>query len=75
MRMFRIKLWIVFGKLIDRLEGNLLSGMSDMPYFSKKYRVANLWKQGVIFRIYEAEKCVKIDYVIDDRQNYVRFIH
>ena len=65
-----------FDKLIDILEDNPFSGMSDLPYLSKKYRAAHLWKHyWVIFQIYEAEKCVKIDYVIDDRQNYVRFIH
>jgi len=29
----------------------------------------------MIFQIYEDEHCVKIDYVIDDRQNYGRFVH
>ena len=40
------------------------------------YRPSHLWKHyWLIYQIYEKEQFVKIDYVIDDRQNYIRFIH
>ncbi len=64
-----------FDMVINMLEENPLAGMSDLPYLPKKYRAAHLWKHyWLIYQIYETENCVKIDYVIDDRQNYVRFI-
>ena len=69
------KILDAFDLVIDMLEESPLSGVSDLPYLPKKYRAAHLWKHyWLIYQIYESEKCVKIDYVIDDRQNYVRFI-
>ena len=70
------KILDAFDKVIDTLEENPYSGVSDLPYLPAKYRASHLWNHyWLIYQIYEKEQCVKIDYVIDDRQNYIRFIH
>ena len=63
-------------QMIFRLEENPYSGFGKLEYLPEKYKVAHIWKHyWAIYIIYEDEKCVKVDYVIDDRQDYGRFVH
>lgn len=61
---------------ISFLEFNPLVGCKRFRYIPKKYMVFLLWKHlWFVFQIYEDEKIVKIEYIIDDRQNYGSFIN
>ena len=52
------------------------AGFEKMKYIPAKYKVMHIWKHyWMIFQIYEEEKAVKIEYIIDDRQNYGTFVH
>lgn len=60
---------------ISLLEEQPLIGCSRLRYVPDKYKVFHLWKHlWFVFQIYENEKIVKIDYIIDDRQNYGEFL-
>lgn len=70
------KILDVFDECICILETTPNAGFDKLKYIPQKYKVIHLWKHyWMIFQIYEDEHCVKIDYVIDDRQNYGRFVH
>lgn len=50
-------------------------GCGRIKNVPEKYRVLNFWPHlWLVFQIYETEKCVKIEYIIDDRQNYGSFL-
>ena len=52
-----------------------LIGCARLKYVPAKYRVLNFWPHlWFVFQLKEAENCVKIDYIIDDRQNYGPFL-
>ena len=71
-----IKLLDSYDNCIELLENNPYYGENDLPYLPKKYRAVQLYKHyWMIFQIYENKKCVKIEYIIDDRQNYISFVH
>jgi hypothetical protein len=58
------------------LEKSPYGGTDHLPYLPEKYRALHLWKHyWLIYQIYEADGLVKIEYVVDDRQNYISFIH
>lgn len=64
-----------YDKNIELLEFNPLIGCKRLRYIPKKYMVFPLWKHlWFVFQIYEEEKIVKIEYIIDERQNYGSFI-
>lgn len=70
------KILDAFDEWICILETTPNAGFDKLKYISAKYKVIHLLKHyWMIFQIYEDEHCVKIDYVIDDRQNYGRFVH
>ena len=50
-------------------------GCARLRYIPAKYRVTNFWPHlWFVFQVKENEKSVKIDYIIDDRQNYGEFL-
>lgn len=62
--------------MISRLEDNPHSGFEKLDFIHDKYKVAHIWKHyWAIFVIYEDDRCVKIDYVIDDRMDYGKLVH
>lgn len=64
-----------FDKAVSLLEMTPLIGCARLRYIPSKYRVSNFWPHlWFVFQIKEQEKCVKIDYIIDDRQNYGTFL-
>lgn len=70
------KILDAFDECICILETTPNAGFDKLKYIPAKYKVIYLLKHyWMIFQIYEDEHCVKIDYVIDDRQNYGRFVH
>lgn len=50
-------------------------GCARLKYILSKYRVITFWSHfWLVFQVKEEEKCVKIEYIIDDRQNYGTFL-
>ena len=64
-----------YDEKISYLESTPLIGCARLKYIPSKYRVLNFWPHlWFVFQIKEYENCVKIDYIIDDRQNYGTFL-
>ena len=64
-----------FDSRIVFLEENPKGGTDRLPFLPEKYRALHLWKHyWLIYQIYVKEKTVKIEYVIDDRQNSISFV-
>ena len=65
-----------FDSCIAILETSPNVGFTKLKYIPSKYKMIHLWKHyWMIFQVYEDEKCVKIEYMIDDRQNYEKFVY
>lgn len=64
-----------YDEKISYLETTPFLGCSRLKYIPPKYRVLNFWPHlWFVFQIKEKENNVKIEYIIDDRQNYGAFI-
>ena len=64
-----------YDKAISLLEMTPFIGCARLRYIPSKYRVTNFWPHlWFVFQINENKKNIKIDYIIDDRQNYGEFI-
>lgn len=60
---------------VSYLEQQPKIGCARLRYIPDKYRVLNFWPHlWFVFQIYEEEQTVKIEYIIDDRQNYGPFL-
>lgn len=60
---------------ISCLETAPFVGCARLRYVPFKYRVLNFWPHlWFVFQVKEEEKFVKIEYIIDDRQNYGAFL-
>lgn len=70
-----LRLLDAYDEKISYLESTPLIGCARLKYIPSKYRVLNFWPHlWFVFQIKEYENCVKIDYIIDDRQNYGTFL-
>ena len=70
-----LRLLDAYDEKISYLESTPLIGCARLKFIPSKYRVLNFWPHlGFVFQIKEYENCVKIDYIIDDRQNYGTFL-
>lgn len=64
-----------FDDKVAYLEATPLIGCARLKYIPSKYRVITFWPHlWLVFQIKEEEACVKIEYIIDDRQNYGPFL-
>lgn len=64
-----------YDKAISLLEMTPFIGCARLRYIPAKYRVTNFWPHlWFVFQVKGNEKSVKIDYIIDDRQNYGEFL-
>ncbi|EHI60724.1 MAG: type II toxin-antitoxin system RelE/ParE family toxin [Hungatella hathewayi] len=64
-----------YDEKISFLEMQPKIGCSRLKYIPDKYRVLNFWPHlWFVFQIYEDSQVVKIEYIIDDRQNYGPFL-
>lgn len=64
-----------FDEKVGCLETTPMIGCARLRYISSKYRVIAFWPHlWLVFQVKEEEKCVKIEYIIDDRQNYGSFL-
>lgn len=64
-----------YDEKISYLELQPKIGCARLRYIPDKYRVTNFWPHLLfVFQVYEKEKSVKIEYIIDDRQNYGNFL-
>lgn len=51
------------------------AGSGNLPYLPSKYRALHLWKHyWLIYQFNEQKSLVNIEYIVDDRQNYVSFV-
>ena len=70
-----LRLLDAFDSKVNYLETTPMIGCARLKYILSKYRVItfrpHLW---LVFQIKEEEQCVKIEYIIDDRQNYGSFL-
>ncbi len=70
-----LRLLDAYDEKISYLESTPLIGCARLKFIPSKYRVLNFWPHlWFVFQIKEYENCVKIDYIIDDRQNYGTFL-
>lgn len=64
-----------FENVIKTLEMIPESGTGALKYIPEKYRAICLWKHlWLIYQIWYRDGIVKIEYLIDDRQNYKVFV-
>lgn len=64
-----------FDDKVAYLEATPLIGCARLKYIPSKYRVITFWPHlWLVFQIKEEDNCVKIEYIIDDRQNYGSFL-
>ncbi len=69
-----LRLLDAYDKTVALLEMTPYIGCARLRYVPEKYRVTKFWAHlWFVFQLYENE--VKIDYIIDDRQNYGEFLH
>ena len=70
-----LRLLDAYDEKISYLESTTLIGCARLKYIPSKYRVLNFWPHlWFVFQIKKYENCVKIEYIIDDRQNYGTFL-
>jgi len=64
-----------FDDKVSYLEVSPLIGCPRLKHVPSKYRVLRFWPHlWLVFQVKESENCVKIEYIIDDRQNYGTFL-
>lgn len=64
-----------FDNKISYLETSPMIRCARLKYIPSKYRVITFWPHlWLVFQVKEEEQCVKIEYIIDDRQNYGSFL-
>lgn len=70
-----LRLLDAFDEKVGYLETTPMIGCARLKYILSKYRVITFWSHfWLVFQVKEEEKCVKIEYIIDDRQNYGTFL-
>ena len=64
-----------FDSKVSYLESTPMLGCARLKYILSKYRVINFWTHlWLVYQVKDKDKCVKIEYIIDDRQNYGSFL-
>lgn len=70
-----LRLLDAFDDKVKYLEPTPMLGCARLKYVPSKYRVINFWAHlWLVYQIKEEDKCVKIEYIIYDRQNYGFFL-
>lgn len=70
-----LRLLDAYDEKVSLLEMQPKIGCARLKYIPDKYRVINFWPHlWFVFQIYENSQEVKIEYIIDDRQNYGSFV-
>lgn len=70
-----LRLLDAYDNVIQLLEIQPYMGCVRLRYIPDKYRVVNFWPHlWFVFQVKEPAHCVKLEYIIDDRQNYGAFI-
>lgn len=70
-----LRLLDAFDEKVNYLEITPLMGCARLKYIPPKYRVITFWPHlWLVFQVQEENNCVKIEYIIDDRQNYGSFL-
>ncbi len=64
-----------FDSLLDTLETNPEAGTGRLEGLPRKYRAHHLWRHlWAVYQIYYESEAIKLEYIIDDRQDYKRFV-
>ena len=70
-----LRLLDAFDEKLGHLETTPMIGCARLKYIPSKYRVITFWPHlWLVFQVKEEDKCVKIEHIIDDRQNYGAFL-
>ena len=70
-----LQLLDAFDEKVSYLENTPLMGCARLKYIPSKYRIITFWPHlWLVFQVQEENNCVKIEYIIDDRQNYGSFL-
>lgn len=70
-----LRLLDAFDDKVSYLENTPLIGCARLKYIPSKYRVITFWPHlWLVFQVKEEDNRVKIEYIIDDRQNYGSFL-
>lgn len=70
-----LRLLDAFDEKVSYLEITPLMDCARLKYIPSKYRVITFWPHlWLVFQVQEEKTCVKIEYIIDDRQNYGPFL-
>ncbi|MCH5344921.1 MAG: type II toxin-antitoxin system RelE/ParE family toxin [Acetatifactor sp.] len=70
-----LQLLDAFDEKVSYLENTPLMGCARLKYIPSKYRIITFWPHlWLVFQVQEENNCVKIEYIIDDRQNYGPFL-
>lgn len=70
-----LRLLDAFDNKVSYLENTPMIGCARLKYIPSKYRVITFWPHlWMVFQVKKDELCVKIKYIIDDRQNYGSFL-
>ena len=65
-----------FEALLDVLEKDPEAGTGRLEDLPRKYRAHHIWKHlWAVYQIYYDTQTIKLEYIIDDRQDYKRFVH
>lgn len=61
--------------MIDALERDPEAGTNRLEDIPRKYRAYHIWRHlWAVYQIYQNTNTIKIEYIIDDRQNYKQFV-
>ncbi|MBR5368074.1 MAG: type II toxin-antitoxin system RelE/ParE family toxin [Lachnospiraceae bacterium] len=61
--------------MLDTLEQDPEAGTGRLEDLPRKYRAYHIWRHlWAVYQIYYNVQTVKLEYIIDDRQDYKRFV-
>ncbi|WP_029318906.1 type II toxin-antitoxin system RelE/ParE family toxin [Butyrivibrio sp. AE3004] len=64
-----------FEFMLDTLENNPEAGSGRLEDLPKKYRAYHIWRHlWAVYQTYYESNVIKVEYIIDDRQDYKRFV-
>ncbi|SCY13585.1 type II toxin-antitoxin system RelE/ParE family toxin [Butyrivibrio sp. INlla14] len=64
-----------YESMLDTLEKNPEAGTGRLEDLPKKYRAYHIWRHlWAVYQTYYDSKVIKIEYIVDDRQDYKRFV-
>ncbi len=64
-----------YESMLDTLEKDPEAGTGRFEDLPRKYRAYHIWRHlWAVYQIYHEALKIKLEYIIDDRQNYKKFV-